>query len=144
MAVEFIGYKELSDAIKRFPQKSLDEGRLFLTRGMAVYKKGIIREPWRVGGIGGGSPVSNDPLYKRKNQKQRSGNLRDTHVTEISDLQATIGPNDQTAPYAKYVHEGTRRMMGRPWLDYIKRTKDPDIQKLYQAMLGNIVSDLAK
>lgn len=142
--MQWIGLKELRAAIKRNPQKVLDEARLFLTRGLAAYKAGIIRDPWRVGGHGGGSPVSNDPRYPRKYQRQRSGNLRDTHITQINGLEGIIGPNLATAPYAKYVHHGTRRMQGRPWLDYVKTTKEREIESLYRAMLTNIVGDLAK
>ena len=142
--IQWVGLKELRAARARNPQKVLDEARLFLTRGLAVYKAGIIRDPWRVGGRGGGSPVSNDPRYPRKFQRQRSGNLRDTHVTEINGLEGRIGPNLALAPYAKYVHHGTRRIQGRPWLDYVKQTKEGEIEKLYRGMLSNIVGDLAK
>jgi len=142
--VTWIGLTELQAAIKRNPQRVLDEARLFLTRGLAVYKTGIIRDPWRIGGRGGGVPVSNDPRYPRKYQRQRSGNLRDSHITQINGLQGTIGPNMTTAPYARYVHDGTRRMQGRPWLEYVKATQDNAIQDLYRKMLANIVGDLAK
>lgn len=141
---KWIGLKELQAAIARNPQTVLDQARLFLTRGLAVYKAGIIRDPWRIGGRGGGAPVSNDPRYPRKYQRQRSGNLRDSHITNINGLQGTIGPNMSAAPYAGYVHGGTRRMQGRPWLDYVKESQDTNIQDLYRKMLGNIVSDLAK
>lgn len=142
--VSWIGIRELRAAIKRNPQRVLDEARVFITRGLAVYKAGIIRDPWRMGGGGGGSPVSNDPRYKRKYQKLRSGNLRDTHMTKVSSMQGLIGPNTQTAPYAKYVHDGTRRMRGRPWLEYVRDTQRGSIESLYRKMLENIVSDLAK
>lgn len=142
--IKIVGMKELRDAVARSPQKVLDEGRLFLTRGLSVYKRGIINNPWRIGGIGGGAPVSNDPRYPRKYQKQRSGNLRDSHMTVINGLQGIIGPNIQVAPYAKYVHHGTKRMQGRPWLEYVKVNRDNEIEDLYRAMLRNIVGDLAK
>lgn len=144
MSIQWIGLKELRAALARNPQKVLDEARLFLTRGLSVYKAGIIRDPWRVGGLGGGSPVSNDPRYPRKFQKQRSGNLRDTHYTEINGLEGRIGPNLQLAPYAKYVHHGTRRMRGRPWLTFVQENKKTEIERLYRNMLQSIVSDLAK
>lgn len=142
--LNFIGLKELKAAINRSPKKVLDEARLFITRGMAQYKAGIIRSPWRIDGPGGGSPVSNDPRYPRRYQRQRSGNLRDSHTTRISGLQGVIGPDTRVAPYAKYVHEGTRRMQGRPWLDYVKRSKQGAIERLYKDMLKNIVGDMAK
>lgn len=144
MSIRWIGLRELKQAFDRSPQKVLNEARMFLTRGLAVYKSGIIRAPWRIGGSGGGSPVSNDPRYPRRYQRQRSGNLRDSHITQVSSLEGRIGPNLQAAPYARYVHHGTRRMQGRPWLDYVKTTKQGEIEQLYRRMLKNIVGDLAK
>lgn len=73
--LEWIGLKELQMAINRNPQKVLDEARLFLTRGLALYKQGIIRDPWRVNSGGGGVPVSNDTRYPRRYQKTRSGKV---------------------------------------------------------------------
>ncbi len=142
--LEWIGLKELQMAINRNPQKVLDEARLFLTRGLALYKQGIIRDPWRVNSGGGGAPVSNDTRYPRRYQKTRSGNLRDSHTTNINSLVGTIGPDMAVAPYAKYVHNGTRRMSKRPWLDYVKKTKEGGIEDLYRKMLINITKDLAK
>jgi hypothetical protein len=142
--VKILGMKELREAIKRNPEKILRETRDFLQRGMALYKRGIINEPWRIGGAGGGSPVSNDSRYYRAYQRQRSGNLRDSHQTTIDRLQASIGPDMQRAPYAGYVHEGTFRMQSRPWLDYVKQNQDSGIRELYNNLLRNIVRDLAK
>jgi HK97 gp10 family phage protein len=141
---EILGINELKRAIARNPEKVLQEGKSFLIRGLAVYKRAIINSPWRVGSNGGGAPVSNDGRYKRKYQRQRSGNLRDSHVTDINSLQASIGPNLSVAPYAKFVHLGTSRMRARPWLDYVKQGSDREVEQLYLAMLKNIVSDIAK
>ena len=142
--VNWIGVNELRAAVNRNPQKVLDEARNFLSRGLAAYKSGIINNPWRIGGDGGGAPVSNDPRYGRAFQRQRSGNLRDSHETEINGLMGRIYPNTDRAPYAQYVHYGTGRMQARPWLDYVKRAKEGVIEDLYRKMLGNIVGDLAK
>jgi hypothetical protein len=147
--IEFVGLKELRAAVKRSPQKVLDEARKFLVRGLAQYKEGIIRSPWRMGGSGGGAPVSNDTRFPRKNQRQRSGNLRDSHVTTIKGLEGSIGPNTDIAPYAAYVHgikgfPRKRNYQLRPWLDYVKKNKQGDIEKLYKEMLKDIVGDLAK
>ena len=141
--ISWIGLDQLREAVKRSPQRVLNETRSFISRGLAVYKRGIINSPWRMGGNGGGVPVSDDPRYNRKYQKQRSGNLRDSHMTEIDGLEGRIGPNLSAAPYAVYVHEGTGRMKARPWLDYVKKTSMGDIETLYRRMLENIISDLA-
>ena len=138
--IKFIGIDSLKRAIDRNPRKALNETRLFLIQGMKKYREGVIRNPWRVGGTGGGAPVSNDPRYPRKYQRGKSGNLRDSHKTIISTLQGSIGPDTK---YAKYVSYGTRYMQPRPWLDYVKKNQDGAIQILYRTLLQNIVSDLS-
>jgi hypothetical protein len=35
-------------------------------------------------------------------------------------------------------------MQGRPWLDYVKQSKQGAIERLYKDMLKSIVGDLAK
>lgn len=132
-SIKFKGIKELQAAIGRNPNKTKQEISLFLMRAISKYKSGIINNPWRMGSSGGGAPVS-------------SGNLRDTHQTEIKPLQARIYP---TAKYAPYVHgiEGYPRKRSyqlRPWLDYVKQQKEVEVKKLQDQMLQNIVSDLVK
>jgi len=147
--VKLIGLSGLLAAIKRNPTRVKARARTMIQRGLAVYRSGIINDPWRIGGRGGGAPVSNDPRYRSNSnkgyQRARSGNLRDTHTTEISGLQGWIGPNTQAAPYAAAVHNGTRRgLQARPWLDYVKKNKAGDISRLYRGMLKQIGSDFAK
>lgn len=127
---EWVGVEELKLAIRRNPQKVIDEAKKYLVRGMEQYKRGIINNPWRIGGTGGGSPVA-------------SGNMRDFHMTKIGTLEATVGPNTSKTPYAVFVHQGTRRMQGRPWLEYVRLDKMSNIEKLYREMLANIGKDLA-
>lgn len=131
MQMQWVGLRELQMAVKRNPQKVLDEGRKFLTRGLAALKSSIIRSPWGIMSSGGGAPV-------------KTGNLRDTHLTQVSGLSAYIGPNTSVAPYARYVHHGTKNMRGRPWLEYARTTKEGEIQNLYRAMLKEITRDLAR
>jgi hypothetical protein len=119
---ELKGAEEFKEAIRRNPQKILDLVGRFITRGLAEYKRIIIRNPWRVGMAGGGAPV-------------QTGNLRDTHITEVSPFAGRIYPS---APYMKAVHKK------RPWLDYAKETATPNIEKLEGELLQDIVADLAK
>lgn len=143
-SVTWIGRTELLAAIKRNPATVVAEANKFLSRGLAAYKRVIVGSPWRVGGAGGGSPVSNDPRYPRRYQRTRAGNLRDTHKTVIMGSSVMEGRIFPTAPYARYVHDGTRGMRSRPWLLYAKATADPSIRSLYRAMLETITKDLAK
>ncbi len=89
-----------------------------------------------MGMSGGGAPVA----------RTYGGNLRDTHVTEINGLTGSIRP---TADYAPYVHgiEGwprKRTYQLRPWLNHVKKQKNPEIEKLYRELLTDITKDLAK
>ena len=125
------GLDGLKRAIARNPSKVKDEAREFLTDAMAEYKRGIIRDPWRVGGNGGGAPVD-------------TMNMRDTHQTTIEGLRAAIGPDLRAAPYAEYVIMGTKHMKARPYLDYVQEQKSESVNKLAEAMLEAITNDLAK
>lgn len=119
----------LKSAIRRAPANILDEVRNFLVRGVREYNKIIIRNPWRLGGAGGGGvPVA-------------TGNLRDTHIRQIDPWEARIAP---TAKYARFVHEGTRFMPARPWLDFAQHAAAGEIDALQRNLLSKIVTDLAK
>jgi hypothetical protein len=112
----------IRSAIQRNPETVLNETGKFLARGIAVYNRGIIRSPWRVGMTGGGSPVA-------------TGNLRDTHGKTVSQWSASVSPN---AEYAKYVHKD------RPWLDHVFSTSGREIDKLQTDLLETITKDLAR
>lgn len=119
------GVDELRRAIARNPEKVKSAIKDFFTEALAVYRRTIKNNPWRVGGTGGGAPVL-------------SGHLRDTHRQEIMDWEATIGADVGAAPYAEPVHEG------RPWLDYAFNENQAQVDKLADKMLINIIEDLAR
>lgn len=126
--VDFKGFDELKRAILRNPDKTRQEVGSFLVRGMAVLNRGIIRNPWEVGSSGGGAPVA-------------TGNLRDTHTRQINTWDAYI---QATAPYASFVHEGTKKMQSRPWLDDAVENSTNELKDLEEKMVENIVVDLAR
>lgn len=132
MAIQYVGFKELEKAIKRNPRTVLDQTRSFLQRSMALYRSGIQNNPWRVGESGGGAPVD-------------TRNLLQSHAVVYENFKASIGPsrNNQVS-YAPFVHEGTKRMTARPWLDYAQQNNEQGVQRLYQELLKNIVIDLAR
>ena len=131
------GLESFKEAILRNPETTLRAIKQFLTRGIAVYNRILIRNPWRVGMSGGGIPVRQSRYKGRK----IGGNLRDTHQREIEQFEARIYP---TAPYAGYVHDGTRKMKARPWLDYAQETGEREIDDLGDEMVGVIAEDLAR
>lgn len=118
----------LREAVRRNPQMVLSETKKFLTRGIAAYNRIIIRNPWRIGSNVGGAPVD-------------TGNLRDTHRREIATWEARIKP---TARYSESVHEGTSKLVSRPWLDFAKQEADGEIRQLETDLLNNVVADLAR
>lgn len=126
--VEIKGLKEL---VKNFEESNgtikKESGR-FLTKAKALYQKSIIRSPWRVGGLGGGSPVD-------------TGYLRRTHKYTLAPWLLSIKP---TAPYSEAVHKGTKKMKARPWLDYAVNTNKDKVGKLEEEILENINKQLAK
>lgn len=128
MQIEIKGLDEFKQAIERNPTVVQKEINKFLVRGLAVYNRLIIRNPWRVGDDGGGAPV-------------RTGNLRDTHQRTVERFQANIRA---TAPYADKVHEGTGKMKARPWLDFAEKEGQKDVEDLADEMVGAIVENLAK
>lgn len=120
--IELIGADEFKKALERNPKLIISESKKFIQRAIAKYKSGIINNPWKIGMSGGGSPVL-------------TGNLRDTHLTDFSDLEGRIYP---TANYAKHIHKN------RPWLDYVFNQKQPDIELLEKDLADIIIKDLAK
>jgi hypothetical protein len=129
------GLKEFEAAIASNPEYVIQRGKVFLTRGLAEYRKIIWRSPWRMGDSGGGAPVA----------AVHGGNLRDTHQQEVQDLEARIYP---TADYAKYVHgiDGYPRKRNyqlRPWLTYAFEQADPAIQQHEKDLLDDLVTHLA-
>lgn len=123
----------LRHAISRNPQVVIDETGKFLKRGIAAHMRTINRNPWRIGGSGGGAP-------------RDTGSLRESHTPPIyKRWQAEIRPNRTgTAPYYIYVHEGTRKMEARPWLQYAIDQNRSEIDRLQRELLDNVTKDIAK
>lgn len=128
------GLKELKAAIERNPQMVTDETKKFLQRAVAAHMRTIINTPWRMGGSGGGVPVA----------MKNGGNLKDSHRTEFRPFEARIFPEMARARYAGFVHEGTRKMHARPWLDYALQKNSNEVVRLSNELLANLVGDLAK
>lgn len=128
VVVSIKGLDGLEKAVKKFPAESKTELSRFFQRGLSAYRSGIKNSPWKVGGSGGGSPV-------------RTGGMRDSHTEKIEPYRAYVRA---TAKYAMFVHEGTYKMKARPWLDWVRKDKQKDIDKFSVNMLDNLVKLLAK
>lgn len=68
---------------------------------------------------------------------------RGIQVKEVKPLRAIIIPS-ATTPYAKFVHDGTRRMKARPFFDITVKEKQKDVQKFFQKALDNVVNKIAR
>ena len=132
-AVQFKGADELLLALRRNPEKVRSEAGNYLQRGKALLLRKMMESPWRIGSASGGIP-------------RDQGQLRQAHRSQVSmsSLTAIIYPDSQAAPYAYWVHKGTTRMEGRPWMDYAVKAESDAIMELQDQLLTNIVKDLAK
>jgi len=138
--IKIKGAESFKRAIDRNPRNTINQLKIFFVRAKAEYTRTIVRNPWNVGGSGGGAPVD-------------TGALRDSHQagTKIKKFSLVIGPDERIAPYAKYVH-GRREgeinsrtgVKSRPWLNYAFDKNEKAVRKLADKMLLNIVKDLAK
>ncbi len=131
--IEIKGAKELIAAIKRNPRVVRQLTGIYLKRGTAELLREMKKPAWRVGGTGGGAP-------------EDTGNLRQAHRTQISlsQLFGRVFVDRNAARYAVWVHEGTKVMKARPWMEYAKEQKEKVIMKMQEELLKKIVQDLAK
>lgn len=127
----------LEQAIARNPAQVKQEVGIFLVRSRAMYMSTINSSPWRIGGGGGGVPINVQDVPGR-------GNLKASHEEAMSPWQWKVAVNERKAPYAGYVHDGTRKMQDRPWLDYALDLNSGRFEQHQVTLLENIVSDLAK
>lgn len=131
--IKIVGLEELERAIKRNPKKAKAEVDKALQRVMAIYRRHIGQSaPWTVGAASGGVP-------------KNTGKLRQSHRVEFKPWEAKMKVGDSTGvPYAVYVHEGTKNMKKRPWLDVMMTKRKKEVSDISVKLLDNIVKDLAR
>lgn len=124
--------RSLQRAFNNSPDLMRSKGGQLMTRLKANLQQRIIRKPWQVSGTGGGTPVA-------------SGSLRDAHRYKVSSTQLEISlePSKERA-YGRYVHEGTSKMAGRPWLDYAVEKEESNTNQLVNNFLDDVVQGLAR
>ena len=111
------------------PQLIKQETDVYLARARHVVVSTINRSPWSMSGAGGGVPV-------------RSADLRRAHLEKTTPFSWEIYVSN-AVDYGWYVHQGTRFMKARPWLDYAKDTNAKAIANYQDEMLKAVVSKLA-
>jgi hypothetical protein len=126
MNITIQGEKELRKAFRENPEEVKRRGGQMMTRLKTVYQRQLIRNPWRVGGTGGGVPKD-------------TGSLRDSHqyIATQTRLEITV-PESKADAYGKAVHKN------RPWLDYAQEKLKSDREKEMRNFMEDIISNLAK
>ena len=70
-----------------------------------------------------------------------TGRLRSSYATRFGNLEGAVGP---TVEYAIFVHEGTRFMGGRPFLEQGMETAKESILGHFRKALENTMDEIAK
>lgn len=78
----------------------------------------------------------------RKNTPVDTGFLRETGMqTTFGEL---IGVLENVAPYAVYVHDGTKFMEARPFFEIAIQSSESQVNDFFNQALENITNQLAK
>lgn len=128
-SIKLKGFTELETSLRENKTIIAKEVSNFIQRAMARLDSGIKNNPWKVGASGGGSPVAS----------RNGGSLRASHQKDVTPWSGRIYP---TQPYAVFVHEGTYKMKARPWLDFVLKEKEPELDKLQEQLLEDIIKQL--
>lgn len=133
--------KDFKKAIRENPAFVQKESYKFMARSKAEYLSVILKSPWKLGQSGGGVPVATP-----ETSGYYGGHLKKTHITKVKPYKMTITPmpNRKDPNYADYVHEGTRKMLARPWLNYAMNRKKGVVERLATDMLKKVTNQLAK
>lgn len=70
-----------------------------------------------------------------------TGYLRSSHQSSFSMMRGEIMPR---ASYAIYVHEGTSRMRGRPFLMNAVKTNEKNIQNNFEIAMQHVFDNIAE
>jgi hypothetical protein len=131
LSIKMSGFKEFEKRIYESPEIVKELAQMYFVRAVAKVFTVINNNPWKIGGGGGGAPVATRNLVAR------------AHDTIYEPFQALIAININKVKYAGYVHEGTRKMEKRPWLDYAQEKSDLPIQKLQEDFINDLTKHLA-
>src|SRR5687767_4598089 len=131
--IEIKNLPKVKRMFERAPELMMDGTRQFLVQAIAAVRRVIWNDPWRMAGKGIAGPPGGSPVAL-----EYGGNLRSSHRTDFLDWSATIGPDITQAPYAGYVHEGTKNMEERPWLPHAEQVATPEVNDLIKAMLTRV------
>ena len=126
------GFDELRKNIAKNPEVVRAEMANYYYRVITVLERTLSTSPWAVGSGGGGVPV-------------RTGHLlsQSVHREFLTDT-ARIYTDLVSAPYGRYVHDGTSKMRARPYYDYAIDKNDKKIEDYQNTLLTNVVNKLAE
>lgn len=77
----------------------------------------------------------------KMNAPVRTGYLRASHTTRLSNLRGEIEP---MAKYAIYVHEGTRFMRSRPFLFDAVKDNEKFVEDEFEKAVQNVLDDIGR
>ncbi len=69
---------------------------------------------------------------------------RHINISQKTPLSVTIAPNTTITPYAEFVHQGTRNMKARPFLEITKETEEKNIKKFFEEAVESFVNNLSR
>lgn len=116
--VQITNLEQIRSAFKRAPEKMAKNLDLAIRKSViAIQRQSMIN-----------SPVD-------------TGRLRNSHQSLFDVLKGTVQP---TANYAIYVHEGTSRMKGRPFLAMAVQSESGNVNKNFQKAVQDTLDEIAK
>lgn len=120
------GLEDFKQDIRYFERKRKKYSRRLMSDIEKILKRDIERAPWNIGDFSGGVPVDDGTLKRSHNYTSNSDRLR---IEVNSD-------------YGHYVHEGTRYMEARPWLDNSLKKSKQRRKRAEERFLDRLVNNL--
>jgi hypothetical protein len=77
----------------------------------------------------------------RQNTPVLTGRLRASTAERFSNLQGEVGTHTN---YDVFVHEGTKFMKGRPYLQQAVESEGVEVQKFFTDAVENVLNDIGK
>lgn len=122
----------LHRAITRNPELVKREAKVLFQRVGSYIDRFLATSPWRIGGNGGGIPYQTGELLRNSRNRRYGANSM------------LIFTDENTVPYARFVHDGTSKMKARPYYEAAMAGTAEEQNKAIRAFLDKITADFAK